>query len=97
MDKMITYEYGVMSSLFRIQAKNKLTAYAVMCAHYNNNAHMVMIYKPESSKADVWASFDGKISERLDELFGGVDSFDKYFEDNIEEIKICYNTLERIS
>lgn len=95
--ELITYEYGAMSSLFSIQAKNKLTAYATMCAHYGQSSHMVIIYEPQSSKEDIWASFDGKISERLDEIFGGENSFDKYFEDNIEEIKECYNTIERLS
>ncbi|MBC7749565.1 MAG: hypothetical protein H7Z76_13495 [Methylotenera sp.] len=97
MDELTTYEYGAMSSLFSIQAKNKLTAYAVMCAHYGSNSHMVMIYEPQSSKEDVWNSIDGKISERLDKIFGGENSFDEYFEDNIEEIKICYNTIKRLS
>ncbi len=90
------YEYGAMSSRFKILAKNKLTAYAVMVAHYDRSSHLVVIYEPIECKEDSWLSLDGKCSERLDEIFGGKDSFDKYFEENIEEIKECYNTIERL-
>jgi hypothetical protein len=38
----------------------------------------------------------GQIIERLDEVFGGDGSFDKYLENNIEEIKECYKTVEKI-
>ena len=92
----VPYEYGIMSSRYRILAKNKLTAYAVMCLHYQNNSHMIAIYQPESCKKDSWMNPNGKISERLDEVFGGVDSFDKYLEDNITEIKECYATIEQL-
>jgi hypothetical protein len=92
----VTYEYGVMSSTFSLVATNKLTAYAVMCVQYNQNAPLVVIYSPESSKEDSWMSFNGKIAERLDEIFGGKDSFDKYIESNKEEIKACYRTIKKI-
>ena len=92
----VTYEYGVMSGRFSLVATDKLTAYAVMCIHYNQNAPLIIIYSPESSKEDSWTSFDGKIAERLDEIFGGVDSFDKYIESNKEKVKACYKTIKRI-
>ena len=100
-NELIAYEYGAMSSLYRIMAKNKLTAYAVMCLHYNRNAFAVVVYSPESCKEDSWASFDGKIAARLHEIFGGKegepDAFDKYIEDNIEEVRECYQSIEQLS
>jgi len=93
----ITYEYGAMSSLFRLKASNKLTAYATMCLHYRNSPHLLVIYLPESSKQDSWFSFDGKCADRLDEIFGGNDAFDKYLNENIEEIRECYKGIERIN
>lgn len=92
----IKYEYGAMSSLFSLEASNKLTAYATMAVHYNQSANLVVIYSPEESKEDSWTDFTGKISERLDEIFGGENCFDKYIENNLEEIKECYRTIKRI-
>ena len=92
----IPYEYGAMSSKYRLLASNKLTAYAAMCLHYQESSHMIAIYSPESSREDHWISFTGQISERLDEIFGGKDSFDKYLENNIEEIKKCYKSITQI-
>jgi vacuolar-type H+-ATPase catalytic subunit A/Vma1 len=57
---------------------------------------MMVIYTPEECKEDSWTNITGQISERLDEVFGGVDSFDKYLEKNIEEVKECYKTIEKI-
>lgn len=92
----IKYEYGAMSSRFSLKAKNKLTAYATMVVHYKQSPHLVAVYSPEESKEDSWISFDGKCSERLDEVFGGVDCFNKYIENNLEEIRECYKTIKRI-
>jgi hypothetical protein len=93
---MVTYEYGAMSSKFSLKAEHKLTAYAVMVIHYQSNAFALIIYEPEECKADAWTSFDGKISARLDEIFGGKGSFDKYFEDNTAKIKDCYKTIKKL-
>lgn len=93
---MTTYEYGAMSSRYSLQAENKLTAYAAIISHYYKSPHLVIIYSPEENKADNWASFDGKISERLDEVFGGKDSFDEYYKNNIVEIKEAYNTIKQL-
>lgn len=93
---MEIYTYGAMSSKFQLKAENKLTAYATMVVHYDRSAHLLMIYSPESSKDDQWASFDGKISARLDEVFGGEGSFDNYLESHIDEITECYKTVKRL-
>ena len=101
---MITYEYGAMSSKFSLQAENKLTAYATMVMHYNQSANLMVIYSPEECKEDEWTTFDGKISKRLHEIFGGIgdyvpeqnDAFDKYIEDHLEEVKACYATIKRL-
>lgn len=90
------YTYGAMSSKFEIEAENKLTAYAVMLFHYKQNAHLLAIYSPEECKADSWMCMDGKISARLDEIYGGEGSFDKYIDGHLEEIKEVYKTIKRI-
>jgi len=90
------YEYGSMSSKYRLEANNRLTAYATMVLHYKSSAHLIAIYEPIECKEDSWLNPMGQISERLDEIFGGVDSFDKYIHDNIEEVKKSYNSIERI-
>lgn len=93
---MTTYEYGAMSCMFSLEAENKLTAYATMCLHYNRSNHLLVIYSPESSKEDQWTAFDGKVAARLDEIFGGEGSFDKYLEQNIEAVKACYKSIKRL-
>ena len=90
------YEYGSMSSKFRLEAKNKLTAYATMVLHYQSSAHMIAIYEPIECKEDSWLNPMGHISERLDEIFGGIFSFDKYLHDNIEDVKLCYKSIKRL-
>jgi hypothetical protein len=93
---MTEYEYGAMSSKFKLKAENKLTAYVAMCLHYGSSNHLVMIYSPESSKKDIWCSFDGKVADRLDEIFGGEGKFDEYVDNNIDAIRECYNTIEQL-
>ena len=90
------YKYGAMSSRWQLEAPDKFTAYATVVCHYNQSAHMVVVYEPIECKEDSWCSFDGKISERLDEIFGGKDSFDKFVESNIEQIKVCYKSIKRL-
>lgn len=98
MDKMITFEYGAMSSKWSIEADNKLTAYAAMVWHFGRNAHLIALYEPkEIIEGDSWINpFTGKISKRLDEIFGGEGSFDRYAEEHIDEIKKAYDTIEQI-
>jgi hypothetical protein len=93
--QMTVFEYGAMSSKYSCMAENKLTAYCTIVLHYDRSAHLVMLYN-EDCKADVWTNFEGKIAARLDEIFGGPDSFDKYCEDNAAAIAACYKTIKRI-
>ncbi len=94
---MTTFEYGAMSSRYSLQAEHKLTAYATMCIHYRHNAHMVALYEPqEIVKDDSWLNPMGKISDRLDEIFGGVDSFDEYVNNHRDEIKAAYKTIKQL-
>ncbi|MCT3693489.1 hypothetical protein HZP84_16115 [Elizabethkingia anophelis] len=93
---LVKYEYGAMSSKYSLLAKSKLTAYAAMCAHFKSSAHLIAIYKPVECKEDSWLNPMGQISERLDDVFGGKDTFDKYFEDNIEAIKEAYKSIKKI-
>lgn len=90
------FEYGSMSSKYRLEANNKLTAYATMVLHYKSSAHLIAIYEPIECKEDSWLNPMGQISDRLDDIFGGIDSFDKYVENNIDEIKKSYNSIERL-
>lgn len=94
--KLVTYEYGAMSSKFSLKAKDKLTAYSTMVLHYDRSNHLVAIYSPESSKADNWMNLTGQVSERLDEIFGGENAFDKYIETHVEDIRACYKTIKRL-
>lgn len=96
METKQAYEYGAMSSRFRLYSSNKLTAYATMVLHYFKQQHLVAIYSPKESESDSWMSFDGKCSDRLDELFGGKGSFDSYIKNNIAEIKECHNGIKRL-
>lgn len=90
------YEYGAMSSKFKLTAENKLTAYATMVYHYDRSAHLMVIYSPLEAKKDSWTNITGQISDRLDEIFGGDGSFDKYVETHIEEITACYKSIKRL-
>ena len=89
-------KYGAMSSLYSIEADNKLTAYCAMVAHFDRSAHLIAIYSPEECKKDSWLNPFGKIAARLDEIFGGEGSFDEYFNSHIEEIKMAYNSIEQL-
>jgi hypothetical protein len=92
----LPFEYGAMSSKYRLYAKNKLTAYCAMVLHYSQSAHLIALYSPEEIKEDNWFSMNGKISERLDEIFGGEGSFDKYISDNFKDVKSSYKSIEKI-
>lgn len=92
---MKTFEYGAMSSKFSCEAENKLTAYCAMCLHYGRNAHLIALYT-EECKEDSWLSFDGRISARLDEIFGGDGAFDKYLEENKDAVVACCESIKHI-
>ena len=93
---MITYEYGAMSSKYSVKAENKLTAYVAMILQYDRSAHLIALYSPEECKKDSWMCFTGQISERLDEVFGGENAFDKYVEANADAIRESYKSIEQI-
>ena len=95
--KLVTFEYGAMSSRYSLQAESKLTAYVTMVAHFGNNNHMIALYEPqEIVKNDSWLNPLGYVSKRLDEIFGGEGSFDKYTDEHIEEIREAYKTIKQI-
>lgn len=95
--KIATFEYGAMSSRYSLQAESKLTAYVAMVAHFGNNNHMIALYEPqEIVKNDSWLNPLGYVSKRLDEIFGGEGSFDKYVEEHIEEVREAYKTIKQI-
>jgi hypothetical protein len=92
---MKTFEYGAVSSKYSCQAENKLTAYCAMVIHYNCSAHLIALYT-EECKQDSWLCFDGKISARLDEIFGGPNAFDKYLEENKKLVRACHATIKQL-
>jgi len=95
--ELIIFEYGVMSSRYSCEAENKLTAYVTMCLHYDSSSHMIALYEPkEIVKDDAWMDITGKVSARLDEIFGGENGFDKYTDAHISEIKACYKTIKQL-
>lgn len=95
--KQIKFEYGAMSSKYSLMAENKLTAYVAMVCHFNRSAHLIALYEPkEIVENDSWLNPFGKISARLDEIFGGDGAFDKYANEHIEEVKAAMDTIKQI-
>lgn len=92
------FEYGAMSSVWELKAENKLTAYVAMIAHFGRQSHLIALYEPkEVVKDDSWINpFTGKISVRLDEIFGGEGSFDKYVEEHKDEVESVMKTIKQI-
>lgn len=93
--EMTKYKYGVMSSVFTLEAPDNLTAIAAMIFHYSRQPHMVVVYEPKD--VPVWCNFTGKTSARLDEIFQERGGFDKFVTDNIGPIKSAMNTIVRIA
>lgn len=94
--KLITFEYGAMSSKYSCKAECKFTAYVAMLCHYDSQAHLLVVYSPKECKEDSWFCITGQISERLDEIFGGVGSFDEYVKMHVKEIRECYKTIKQL-
>ena len=93
--KIQTYEYGAMSSRYSIEADNKLTAYAGMIAHFGRNNHLIALYEPQDIvKNDSWLNPLGQVAKRLDEIYGGEGSFDKYVEEHLDEIREAMDTIK---
>lgn len=91
------FKYGAGSSVYELEADNKLTAYAAMCYHFGRNSHLIALYEPkEVVEGDSWLNPFGKIAKRLDEIFGGEGSFDRYFEEHREEIVEAFKSTKQI-
>lgn len=91
------FKYGAVSSLYELEADNKLTAYAAMCFHFNKNAHLIALYEPkEIVEKDSWFTPFGKIAKRLDEIFGGDGSFDRYLQEHREEIAKAIKSIKQV-
>ena len=91
----MTFKYGAMSSVYSLEAENKLTAYAAMVLQYNRIAFAIALYEPEEIvKNDSWL-FVESLSKRLDEIFGGEGSFDKYLKEHVEEIRNAYKSIKQ--
>lgn len=92
------FKYGAMSSVWELEADNKYTAYVAMVAHFGRQSHLIALYEPEEIvENDSWINpFTGQISARLDEIFGGNGSFDKYAEEHQDEIKKVIKTIKQV-
>lgn len=96
MKEKIIFEFGAMSSRFRLQAENKFTAYAAMVLHFYSDPHLVALYEPEDlAKQDSWLMHT-PVEPRLDEIFGGNGSFMKYLREHDKEIKEAFQNVEKI-
>lgn len=96
MARKITFEYGVMSSRFRLLAENKFTAYATMVLQFNSNPQLVAIYEPKDLAKQDSFLMHSSVEQRLDEIFGGKGLFMKYLDEHKVEIKEAYQTVEQI-
>lgn len=91
------FKYGAVSSVYELEADNKLTAYAAMCCHFDRSAHLIALYGPkEIVKNDCWLNPMGAISSHLDEIFGGEGSFDRYLEEHREGIVNAIKSIKQI-
>ena len=96
MKKKITFEYGAMSSRFRLQTEDKFTAYATMVLQFISNPQLVALYEPaDLAKQDSWL-MHSHVEQRLDEIFGGKGLFIKYLDEHKVEIKEAYQRVEQI-
>lgn len=96
MTEKITFEYGAMSSRFRLQTENKFTAYATMVLQFSSSPQLVAIYEPEDlAKQDSWLMHT-PVEPRLDEIFGGEGAFIKYLNEHTEEIKEAFQNVEQL-
>lgn len=96
MAKKTVFTFGVMSSCYRLQAENKLTAYATMFLFYIDNPQLVALYEPaDLAKQDSWL-FSNPVETRLDEIFGGKGAFHKFMDEHRQEIKEVFQTIEKI-
>ena len=95
MTKKTVFTYGIMSSCYRLQAENKLTAYATMVLQFNSNPQLVALYEPaDLAKQDSWLMHI-PVEQRLDEIFGGKGAFFKFLDEHKQEIKEVFQTIEK--
>jgi len=85
-----------MSSKYQLEAEHKLTAYCAMVLHYRSSAHLIALYGPEEILEDSWLNPFGAISERLDEIFGGENAFDKYVQEHLPEIQKALDSITKL-
>ena len=90
------YEYGVMSNKYSVEADNKLTAYAVMLLQFSSNPMLVAIYSPEESRQDSWLMLMDGLEKRIDDIYGGEGSFEKYIKEHQEEIRNAFKTVKKL-
>lgn len=91
------FQYGSMSSVYELEADNKLTAYAAMCWHFGRNNHLIALSEPkEIVEKDSWLNPFGTVTKRLDEIFGGDGSFDRYWDEHQEEIAKAYKSIKQV-
>lgn len=96
MAKKITFEFGIMSNRYKLQAESKFTAYATMVLQFNSNPQLVALYEPaDLAKQDSWLMHI-PVEQRLDEIFGGKGLFFKYLNEHEVEIKEAFQTIEKI-
>jgi hypothetical protein len=91
----VEIEFGVMSSRYRVKAKNKFLAYSAIVIKYSTQPHLVAIYT-EKFKKDSWLNPFGECSEKLDEIFGGKGEFEKFLAENTDGIKTVFKSIERL-
>lgn len=95
--KLVPYEYGNGKERYQLLAYNKLTAYATMLNHFEQDIYVIRIYSPEECKQDNWANYTGEVNRYLDEIFGEGDGYLKYVFSHMEEIEKCIQTIKRIN
>ena len=86
------YEYGAMSSRYSLEAENHLVAISAMLLHYGRSNHLVVVYQPKDVPA--WFSFDGRISARLEEIFGG--DVEDFIKNNDGAVKAAYRSIQEV-
>lgn len=87
-------EYGIMSNKWSIEAENKFVAYAAICMVHYDHPSLVAVYN-EELKDDSWL-LNEHIVNRLDEIFGGPDSFGKFIMEHRDEILKAMDTIKKL-
>lgn len=99
------FEYGVMRKRYSLKVDDKLTAYATMVTHIRKDIHLIQLCEPQEIVKDdswfanpfTWVIPIEQTIERLDEIFGGKGSFEKYIDEHQDEIRAAYSTIKQIT